>query len=99
MIWLTQWLCLKRHCSIALLWDPGYGTWLDRSVVAACDSIEQLGTAVRSLANDESLRRRLSAAGRDWTEKKWSWDATVEAYEDLYADITYTKKKVNAWES
>lgn len=21
MIWLTQWLCPLRHCSIALLWD------------------------------------------------------------------------------
>jgi glycosyltransferase involved in cell wall biosynthesis len=90
---------LASGLPIALLWDPGYGTWLDRSVVAACDSIEQLGTAVRSLATDESLRRRLSAAGRDWTETKWSWDATVQAYEDLYADVTYTKKKVNAWES
>ena len=23
MIWLTQWLCPQRHCSIALLWDDG----------------------------------------------------------------------------
>ena len=22
MIWLTQWLCPSRHCSIALIWDP-----------------------------------------------------------------------------
>jgi hypothetical protein len=21
MIWITQWLCPKRHCSIALAWD------------------------------------------------------------------------------
>ena len=26
MIWLTQWLCPKRHCSIALAWDDGETT-------------------------------------------------------------------------
>ena len=23
MIWLSQWVCADRHCSIALLWDDG----------------------------------------------------------------------------
>jgi glycosyltransferase involved in cell wall biosynthesis len=83
---------------IALLWDPGYAAWLDRSVVSACDSIPELETAVRSLAADETVRCRLARAGREWTERKWSWDATVQAYEDLYGHVTNTKRK-SAWES
>jgi D-inositol-3-phosphate glycosyltransferase len=82
---------LASGLPIALLWDPAYAAWLDRSAVAACDSIEQLGEAVRSLAADATLRCRLSRAGREWTERKWSWDATVQAYERLYADVTHTK--------
>jgi len=87
---------LASGLPIALLWDPGYAAWLDRSVVAASDSIEQLGHSVQSLASDAALRSRLSAAGRDWTERRWSWAATVEAYEQLYADVTNPKK---AWRS
>ena len=26
MIWVSQWLCADRHCSIALLWDEGEET-------------------------------------------------------------------------
>ncbi len=29
MIWLTQWLCPSRHCSIALLWDDRQDTRQD----------------------------------------------------------------------
>ena len=83
---------LASGVPIALLWDPGYAAWLDRSVVAAGDSIEQLEGAVRSLATDAALRCQLSRAGRCWTEKKWSWDATVEAYEALYADIMHPQR-------
>jgi glycosyltransferase involved in cell wall biosynthesis len=79
---------LASGVPLAVLWDAGYAAWLDRDVVAACDTLEQLDRAVRSLATDEPLRRRLSAAGRGWVEQHWSWDATVEAYERLYHDIT-----------
>lgn len=26
MIWLTQWLCPQRHCSIAVAWDDRHAT-------------------------------------------------------------------------
>jgi D-inositol-3-phosphate glycosyltransferase len=83
---------LASGVPIALLWDPGYAAWLDRAVVAACDSIEQLDAVVRSLAADATLRCQLSRAGREWAERKWSWAATVQAYEALYADVTHTKR-------
>ena len=79
---------LASGVPLAVLWDPGYDASLDRSAVVACDSVEELGAAVKSLAADEALRVRLSRAGREWTERKWSWDATVDAYAHLYADIT-----------
>ena len=82
---------LASGVPIALLWDPGYAAWLDRSAVAACDTIEQLGMAVSSLVANEVKRCELSRTGRDWTERRWSWAATVDAYEDLYAEITDMK--------
>jgi D-inositol-3-phosphate glycosyltransferase len=87
---------LASGVPLALLWDPGYAAWLDRSVVAACDTIDDLAAAVRSLAGDEALRCRLSSAGRGWAEAKWSWDATVEAYERLYDDVR-DSQRMNAW--
>ena len=91
---------------LAVLWDPGYAAWLDRSVIAACDSIGELGSAVRTLAVDAGSRDRLSRAGREWTERRWSWDATVDAYEKLYTSVTHTKhastaveRRMPAWES
>ena len=89
---------LASGLPIALLWDQGYAAWLDRSAVAACDSIEQLGAAVSSLASDATLRSRLSRAGREWTQQNWSWNATVQAYERLYADVTHTKRAPSAVE-
>jgi glycosyltransferase involved in cell wall biosynthesis len=83
---------LASGVPLALLWDPGYAAWLDRSVVAACDSIEQLEATVRGLASDAGVRCQLSRAGRRWTEEKWSWDATVDAYEALYADIMHPQR-------
>lgn len=83
---------LASGVPIALLWDPGYAAWLDRSTVAACDSVPELAHAVHALATDAALRCRLSRAGREWTEHKWSWDATVEAYEQLYSDVSDTMR-------
>jgi D-inositol-3-phosphate glycosyltransferase len=89
---------LAAGVPLALLWDPGYAGSLDRDVVAGCDTIAELGPTVVSLATDEVLRARLSRAGRAWTESKWSWDATVAAYEQLYLDVTNTKR-MKAWAS
>jgi glycosyltransferase involved in cell wall biosynthesis len=78
---------------VALLWDPGYADSLDRSIVAACDSLDQLGPTIQSLASNAVLRRQLAQAGRDWAERKWSWAATVAAYEALYEDLTNVKRR------
>jgi len=80
---------LASGVPIALLWDPGYAAWLDRDAVAACDSLEQLGPAVHALASSEARRSELSRAGRAWTERHWSWDVTVAAYEQVYADVRH----------
>jgi glycosyltransferase involved in cell wall biosynthesis len=83
---------LASGIAIAILWDPGYGTSLDRGVVAACDTVEEIGPAVRALAVNEALRHRLSRDGRAWAERHWSWDATAHAYEALYAEVAHAKK-------
>ena len=48
----------------------------------------------------------LAQSGREWTERKWSWDATVSAYENVYAKVTQMKlaatdveRRMIAWES
>ncbi len=41
MIWLTQWLCPDRHCSIALAWDDAVET--AEEVVAKGESLYQSG--------------------------------------------------------
>ena len=83
---------LASGVAIAILWDPGYATQLDRGVVAACDTVDSIAGAVRSLATDEALRHRLSRDGRAWAERHWSWDATAAAYEQLYAEIARSKR-------
>jgi len=77
---------LASGVAIAILWDPGYASSLDRNVVAACDSVSDLAESVRSLTTNEALRRRLSREGRLWAERRWSWHATARAYEELYAE-------------
>lgn len=84
---------LASGLALALLWDPGYGAWLDRNAVAACDDIGQLDQAVRSLATDQTHRGRLSAAGREWALQHWSWDATVQGYEQLYLGVTQVGRR------
>ena len=96
---------LATGLPLAVLWDPGYAGSLDRSVVAACDSIAELGATVQSLALNATRRSELARTAREWTERKWSWDATVRAYEKLYATVTHTRQAVTgvqrriAWES
>ena len=71
---------------LVLLWDQGYDGWLPREAVAACDDIGGVQPAVRALVASPEARARLSRAGRDWAVRQWSWDATVNAYEELYRD-------------
>ena len=71
---------------LALLWDEGYDGWLSRDAVWACDSLDAIAPAVRVLIANAGGRAALSAAARHWALQRWSWDATVNAYEDLYRD-------------
>jgi len=71
---------------LVLLWDEGYDGWLPRDAVAACDDLTAVQAAVRALVASPEARARLSRAGRDWAVRQWSWDATVNAYEELYRD-------------
>ena len=78
---------LSSGVPIAILWDSGYATSLDRNVVAAADTIETLGVTLTSLATNEALRHRLARDGRAWAERHWSWEATADAYEALYVEV------------
>lgn len=69
---------------LALLWDPGYGGWLDRRVTASCDTLAELIRTVEELAADPAARAALSRRERAWVEERWSWEATAAAYEALY---------------
>lgn len=73
---------------LVLLWDEGYAGWLDPRAVAACHDLASLGSVVSGLAGDPHARARLSAAERAWAEARWSWDATVSAYEALYSEVS-----------
>jgi len=69
---------------VALLWDPGYAALIDRSAVRACDSLEELEREAMLLASDKAARAELSARGRAFAERSWSWTATAAAYLNLY---------------
>lgn len=69
---------------VVLLWDDGYARSLPCDAVVACDDVSAVGPAMLSLANDAARRRALSACGREWATRHWSWAATVAAYEEIY---------------
>jgi D-inositol-3-phosphate glycosyltransferase len=71
---------------LAILWDAGYDRWLARDTVAACRTLDDIAPTVRALVVAPAERARLSAAEREWAVTKWSWAATVAAYEDLYRE-------------
>ena len=71
---------------LVILWDAGYDRWLARETVAACDTLHDVAPAVRALVASRGERERLSAREREWAVTRWSWAATVSAYEDLYRE-------------
>jgi glycosyltransferase involved in cell wall biosynthesis len=71
---------------LVILWDNGYEGWLEPKAVRACERLDEIGTAVHQLTQNEAERVRLGVEGRRWAEQRWSWDRTVEAYEELYGD-------------
>lgn len=71
---------------VVLLWDEGYGGWISPDAVARCDSLAEVGPALRRLTASAEARKRLSARARAWAEQKWSWSETVAQYESLYGE-------------
>jgi glycosyltransferase involved in cell wall biosynthesis len=72
---------------VVLLWDEGYARWMPRSLVVACDTPEEVPARMVELARDAARRAELGEAGRAGAWEKWSWDATVTAYERIYDDV------------
>jgi glycosyltransferase involved in cell wall biosynthesis len=73
---------------VVLLWDEGYARWMPRTLVVACDTPGEVPDRMADLARDRERRAELADAGRVWAREKWSWDATVMAYERIYDDVT-----------
>ena len=72
---------------VVLLWDEGYARWMPRTVVVACDAPGEVPDRMAELAREPGRRAELGEAGRAWVREKWSWDATVVAYERIYDDV------------
>jgi UDP-glucose:(heptosyl)LPS alpha-1,3-glucosyltransferase len=72
---------------VVLLWDSGYADVISRDLVAACDDLSDVGPQLAALAADAPRRDTLAAAGRAWAEQHWSWDASADAYEEIYRDV------------
>lgn len=80
---------------LVLRWDDGYAGMLDRSVVRACDTPAEIGAAVLGLVASPEARRQLSVRERAWVEQHWSWNVTVNAFEELY-DVVRTGSAARA---
>jgi D-inositol-3-phosphate glycosyltransferase len=72
---------------VVLLWDEGYSRLLPKDLVRACDRVEDIRPRIAELAHDAQCRAALAVQGREWAERKWSWDATVAAYEAVYHEV------------
>ncbi len=78
---------MASGCPAVVLWDAGYATSLDRSAVRACETLEEIGPAVRALVADAEGRAELSRRARRWAIERWSWETTVLAYERIFTGL------------
>ncbi len=77
---------------VLVLWDEGYGAWVDRGALAVVDSLDELPAAMRALAGDADRRAAVGAAALEQVRSRWSWDATVAAYEELFAGLVAARQ-------
>jgi len=77
---------LSSGVPLVLLWDEGYAGWISPETVVSCGSLEEVGRRTRELSASPDHRAVLSAKARAWATERWSWSATVEAYEALYRE-------------
>jgi glycosyltransferase involved in cell wall biosynthesis len=78
---------MASGCPAVVLWDAGYSTSLDRVVVQACETLDQIGPAVQALVAGSDARAELSRRARRWAMERWSWEATVSAYERIFTGL------------
>lgn len=76
---------------LALLWDEGYSGWISQDAVLSCPTLPALVQGIAELATSADRRRELSSRARQWAQERWSWDATVSAYEQLYFEVLQRK--------
>lgn len=69
---------------VAVLWDSGYAGSIDRGVVTAADSLDELAHAADGLAASPDRRKDFGRRARAFAVQFWSWDAAVTRYLDLF---------------
>jgi len=69
---------------VVLLWDDGYTGWISQDVVDPHATLEDVKRGVCELAESKGRRAELSTRARAWAEGRWSWDATIREYVELY---------------
>jgi len=72
---------------LVLLWDAGYGAWLDPSVPVSIHHLGELRASIERLLDDPTLRETVSRRERRWAVERWSWDATAARYEELFESV------------
>ncbi|MBI3789472.1 MAG: glycosyltransferase, partial [Gemmatimonadetes bacterium] len=72
---------------VALAWDAGYASTLDRDAVLAGDGIAATMRGAQALAADAALRTAVGGRGRAWATSRWSWDEAVARYEAVYGRV------------
>ncbi|MCI0434456.1 MAG: glycosyltransferase family 4 protein [Gemmatimonadetes bacterium] len=72
---------------VALLWDDGYAESLDREIVAAANTLDELSSTVLRLVGDPEERAMCAHAQRLWAETHWRWQRTIDRYASLYREL------------
>lgn len=55
--------------------------------VLVAENDDETVAAIATLLDDRDMRRRLGAAARAWAEANLSWDAALDRYDRLYAEL------------
>jgi glycosyltransferase involved in cell wall biosynthesis len=72
---------------VVLLWDAAYATVLSAATVEGIPDLASVRPALRGLAADPARRETLGNAARAFAQQQWSWDAVIDAYEAVYAEV------------
>ena len=50
-------------------------------------SVSDMATAMRTLANDKELRHRMGIAGREVALANYLWDRKIKYYDSIYKEV------------